>query len=111
MTRIEAIVRPSALDAVKEALDHTWVAGITLTEVKGAGASGRTEVVRGTAFDVDMQPKLKVEVVVPDPLVPRLVDALERALRSGRRGDGKVFVTPVLEVVRVRTGDRGEDAL
>ncbi|MFL5303209.1 MAG: P-II family nitrogen regulator [Anaeromyxobacteraceae bacterium] len=112
MTKIEAIVRPSKLDEVKRALNHAWISGITVTEVKGYGRQkGHTEVYRGAEYQIDMKPKLKIEIVVPDPLVPRIVHDLERALRSGRIGDGKVFVVRVDEVVRVRTGERGEDAL
>jgi nitrogen regulatory protein P-II 1 len=112
MTKIEAIVRPSQLEEVKRALDHAWIAGITVTEVKGYGRQrGHAEAYRGAEYRIDMNPKLKVEIVVPDPLVPRIVHDLEHALRTGRIGDGKVVVIPVDEVVRVRTGERGEGAL
>jgi nitrogen regulatory protein P-II 1 len=112
VTKIEAIIRPSKLEQVKQALDHAWVAGITVSEVKGYGRQkGHTETYRGAEYDIDLNPKLKIEVVVPDPLVPRIVHELERALRTGKIGDGKVFVMRIDEAVRVRTGERGEDAL
>jgi nitrogen regulatory protein P-II 1 len=110
--RIEAIVRPSALESLGQLLHHPWIAGITVTEVKGVGRQrGHTEIYRGAEYRVDLQPKLKVELVIPDPLVPRILDDLTRLLRSGRIGDGKIFVEPVDEVVRIRTGERGEGAL
>jgi nitrogen regulatory protein P-II 1 len=112
VTKIEAIVRPSKLDEVKRALDHAWITGITVSEVKGYGRQkGHTEVYRGVEYQIDTNPKLKIEIVVPDPLVPRILHDLEHALRTGRIGDGKVFVIPVEEAVRVRTGERGEGAL
>ena len=113
MTKIEAIIRPSDLEDVQGLLlAHPWIAGITVSEVKGHGRQkGHPEVYRGAEYAVDLVPKLKVEIVVPDPLVPRLVHELEQALRSGKIGDGKVFVEPVDDAVRVRTGERGEDAL
>lgn len=112
MMKIEAIVRPSKLDEVKRALDHAWVAGITVSEVKGCGRQrGHTELFRGAEYRIDLVPKLKVEVVVPEPLVPRVLHDLERFLVTGRIGDGKVFVTRVEDAIRVRTGDRGEAAL
>jgi nitrogen regulatory protein P-II 1 len=112
MTNIEAIVRPSNLDEVKRTLDHAWIAGMTVSEVKGHGRQkGHAEVYRGAEYQIDLNPKLKIEIVVPTPLVPRVLHDLEKALRTGRIGDGKVFVIPVDEAVRVRTGERGEDAL
>ncbi len=112
MTSIEAIIRPSDLDAVVEALDHAWIQGITLAEVRGCGRQrGHAAIHRGAEYDLDLNPKLKVLVVVPDPLVPRILHELERALRSGRVGDGKIFVTRIEQAVRVRTGERGEAAL
>lgn len=112
MTKLEAIIRPSKLDDVKRALDHEWIAGITVSEVKGYGRQkGHEEVYRGTEYAIDMNPKLKIELVVPDPLVPRVLHDLERWLKTGRIGDGKIFVTRIEEAVRVRTGERGEAAL
>jgi nitrogen regulatory protein P-II 1 len=112
MTKIEVLVRPSRLDALKQALDHAWIAGLTVSEVKGCRPEGAgTAVFRGGEYRLDLEPRLKVELVVPAPLVPRVLHDLQRSLRTGKPGDGKVFVTPVLEAVRVRTGERGEDAL
>lgn len=112
MTKIEAIIRPSRLDDAIEALDHEWIAGVTVTEVRGFGRQkGHTEVYRGAEYAIDTNPKLKLEVVVPDPLVPRIVHDLERCLRTGKIGDGKIFVSRIDEAVRLRTGERGEGAL
>lgn len=112
MTKIEAVIRPSKLAEVQGALDHAWIAGLTVSEVKGHGRqNGHAEIFRGAEYVIDLNPKLKIEVVVPDPLVPRVLHALERALRTGRVGDGKVFVARIDEAVRVRTGERGEAAL
>jgi nitrogen regulatory protein P-II 1 len=113
VTSIEAIIRPSSLEAVVEALDHhQWIKGITVSEVKGYGRQkGHLELYRGAEYIVDMNPKVKVQVVVPDPLVPRVLHDLERCLRTGRIGDGKIFVTRIDDAVRVRTGERGEAAL
>lgn len=112
MTKIEAVIRPSKLQEVEDALDHVWIAGLTVSEVKGHGRqNGHTEIFRGGEYVIDLNPKLKIEVVVPDPLVPRVLHELERALRTGRVGDGKVFVTRIDEAIRVRTGERGECAL
>ena len=112
MTRIEAVVRPWKLDEVKQALAHPWITGITVSEVKGYGRQkGHDAVFRGAEYTLDVNPKLKIELVVPDPLVPRVLHDLERSLRSGRIGDGKIFVTRLDAAVRVRTGERGEEAL
>ena len=112
MTKIEAIIRPSRLDDAIEALDHEWIAGVTVTEVRGFGRQkGHTEIYRGAEYAIDTNPKLKLEVVVPDPLVPRIVHDLERCLRTGKIGDGKIFVSRIDEAVRLRTGERGEGAL
>jgi nitrogen regulatory protein P-II 1 len=111
LTKIEAIIRPSQLDAVKEALQHVWIAGLTVSELEGWGGPDRhSEVHRGTQLVLDVVTMLKVEVVVPDPLAPRLLFDLERAARGGP-SDGRIVVTPVDEAVRVRTGERGEGAL
>ena len=113
MKKIVAISRPSKLEDVKKVvLAHPWIAGLTVTEVKGHGRQrGHEEVYRGAEYAVDLVPKLKVEIVVPDPLVPRVLDDLARSLRTGRIGDGKLFVDAVDEAIRIRTGERGEPAL
>lgn len=113
VTRIEAIIPPAKLDELRAALaGHPWISGLTVGEVKGFGRSrGHGALYRGAEYAVDFVPKVKVELVVPDPLVPRLVHEIERWVRTGRIGDGKIFVTRIEEAVRVRTGERGEDAL
>jgi nitrogen regulatory protein P-II 1 len=113
VTRIEAIIRPSKLEALRAALSgHPWVTGLTVGEVKGFGRSrGHEALFRGSEYTIDLLPKLMVELVVPDPLVPRIVHELEAAMRTGRIGDGKIFLSRIEEAIRVRTGDRGEDAL
>ncbi|RMG84672.1 MAG: P-II family nitrogen regulator [Candidatus Dadabacteria bacterium] len=112
MKKIEAIIKPFKLDDVKDSLSELGVQGITVTEVKGFGRQkGHTEVYRGAEYIVDFLPKVKIEVVVPDELAWAVVEAIERAARSGKIGDGKIFVLPVEEAVRIRTGERGEDAL
>lgn len=112
MKKIVAIVRPEKLDEVRRALSHEWIAGITVGEVQGHGRQrGRSELHRGAESTVELVPKLRVEIVVPDPLVPRLLHDLERWVRTGRVGDGKLFVVPLDEAVRIRTGERGEGAL
>ena len=112
MQKVEAIIKPFKLDEVKEALAEVGVQGMTITEVKGFGRTGgKKEVYRGSAYVVDFVPKVKIEVVVPDPLVAAVVDAIEKAAKTGRIGDGKIFVLPVAEAVRIRTGERDEDAI
>lgn len=112
MKKIEAVIKPFKLDEVKEALQEIGVKGMTVTEVKGFGRQkGHTELYRGAEYVVDFLPKVKVEVVVEDSLVERAIEAIVNAARTGRIGDGKIFVTPVEEVVRIRTGERGADAL
>ncbi len=112
MKKVEAIVKPHKLDEVKDALTEVGVEGMTITEVKGFGRTGgKAEVYRGAAYVVDFVPKIKVEVVVPDGLVPSIIDAIERAAKTGRIGDGKIFVTNIEQAVRIRTGERGEDAI
>ena len=112
MKLIKAVIKPFKLDEVKQALSEIGVAGLTATEVKGFGRQkGHTELYRGAEYVVDFLPKVKVEVVVADSLVGRVVEAVERAAKTGRIGDGKIFVVPVEEVIRIRTGERGEDAL
>ena len=110
--KVEAIVRPHVLDAVKSALQDVGVAGMTITEVKGFGRQkGHTEVYRGNEYKVDFLPKLKLEVVLPDDIADKAVEVLVKAAATGKFGDGKVFVTTLSEVVRIRTGERGEAAL
>ena len=112
MKKVEAIIKPFKLDEVKEALGEIGVQGMTVTEVKGFGRTGgKREVYRGSAYVVDFVPKVKVEVVVPDELLPSLIEAVENAAKTGRIGDGKIFVSPIEEAVRIRTGERGEDAI
>ena len=112
MKKIEAIIKPFKLDDVKDALHDAGVSGITVTEVKGFGRQkGHTELYRGAEYVVDFLPKVKVEVVVEDELVQRAVEAIENAARTGRIGDGKIFVLSVEQAVRVRTGEKGHDAI
>ena len=112
MKKIEAIIKPFKLDEVKEALTEVGILGLTVTEVKGFGRQkGHTELYRGAEYVVDFLPKIKIEVVLVDVMVPRALEAIERAAKTGRIGDGKIFVTTVEEVVRIRTGERGESAL
>ena len=112
MKKIEAVIKPFKLDEVKEALNDIGVQGITVSEVKGfSRQKGHTELYRGAEYVVDFLPKVKVEVVVSDALVGKVVEAIERAAKTGRIGDGKIFVLPVDEVIRIRTGERGEEAL
>jgi nitrogen regulatory protein P-II 1 len=110
--KIEAIIKPFKLDEVKLALSEIGVSGLTVTEVKGFGRQkGHTELYRGAEYVVDFLPKVKVEVVVSGSLIGRVVEVVERTARTGRIGDGKIFVLPVEEVIRIRTGERGEEAL
>jgi nitrogen regulatory protein P-II 1 len=110
--KIEAIIKPFKLDEVKEALHEVGVSGITVTEAKGFGRQkGHTELYRGAEYVVDFLPKVKLEVVVEDGLADHVVDAIAQAARTGRIGDGKIFVLPVEEALRIRTGERGSDAI
>jgi nitrogen regulatory protein P-II 1 len=112
MKRITAIIKPFKLDEVREALAEVGVTGLTVTEVKGFGRQkGHTELYRGAEYVVDFLPKVKVEVVVPDETVEGAIDAVVRAARTGRIGDGKIFVTPVEQVIRIRTGETGNEAV
>ncbi len=112
MTKLEVFIRPHDLEKVQELLGHAWIAGLTVSEVKGHGRQkGHVEHYRGAEYKVDLVPKLKVEIVVPTPLVPRIVHDLQQKLRSGKIGDGKLLASPVDEAIRVRTGERGEGAL
>jgi nitrogen regulatory protein P-II 1 len=112
MKKIEAIIKPFKLDEVKDALSEVGVQGMTVTEVKGFGRTGgKKEVYRGSAYVVDFVPKVKIEIVVPDELVHDVLDAIEKSAKTGRIGDGKIFVSPIEEAVRIRTGERGKDAI
>lgn len=112
MKRIEAVIRPSKLDEVKEALSSIGVQGMTVLEVKGFGRTGgRKEVYRGSAYVVDFVPKVRIEIVAGEGLVASILDAIEKAAKTGKIGDGKIFVTDVVEAVRIRTGERGEGAI
>jgi nitrogen regulatory protein P-II 1 len=112
MKKIESIIKPFKLDEVKEALHEIGIKGITVTEAKGFGRQkGHTELYRGAEYVVDFLPKVKVEVVLEDDLVERAVEAIQQAAHTGRIGDGKIFVTTIDEAIRIRTGERGADAL
>ena len=112
MKLITAVIKPFTLDAVKNALKSAGVVGITVSEVRGFGRQGgHTETYRGSEYQVELIPKVKLEIVVDEPLVDAVVDAIVAAGKTGSIGDGKVWVTPVDDVVRVRTGERGLDAL
>lgn len=112
MKKIEAIIKPFKLDEVRESLSDIGINGLTVTEVKGFGRQkGHTELYRGAEYVVDFLPKVKIEVVLEDNLVERAIDAIIAAARTGKIGDGKIFVTSVEQVVRIRTGETGEQAI
>lgn len=112
MKKIEAIIKPFKLDDVKEALQDAGLQGMTVTDVRGFGRQkGHTELYRGAEYVVDFLPKLKIELVVDDAIVERVVTAIKNAAHSGRIGDGKIFVSPVDDALRIRTGETGKDAL
>ena len=112
MKLVTAIIKPFKLDEVREALAGVGVQGITVTEVKGFGRQkGHTELYRGAEYVVDFLPKVKIEAAVDDAIVDRVIEAIESAARTGKIGDGKVFVSPLEQVVRIRTGETGKDAL
>ena len=112
MKKIEAIIKPFKLDEVKEALHEVGVSGITVTEAKGFGRQkGHTELYRGAEYVVDFLPKVKLEVVVDDAIADRVVEAIQQAAQTGRIGDGKIFVLPVDQAIRIRTGERDSDAI
>ena len=112
MKLVTAIIKPFKLDDVREALSTIGVQGITVTEVKGFGRQkGHTELYRGAEYVVDFLPKVKIEAAISDDLVERVIEAIEDAARTGKIGDGKIFVTPIEQVVRIRTGETGQDAL
>lgn len=112
MKKIEAIIKPFALDTVKEALNSCGITGMTLSEVKGYGRQkGHTEIYRGAEYVVDFIPKVKIELVVDDDLTEKVTDCIRQAANSGKIGDGKIFVMPVEDVIRIRTGERGAEAI
>ena len=112
MKKIEAIVKPLKLDEVKDALHEIGLQGMTVTEAKGFGRQkGHTELYRGAEYVVDFLPKVKIEIVLEDRLVERAIEAIQQAAHTGRIGDGKIFVTAVDEVVRIRTGEKGAEAV
>ncbi len=112
MKKIEAVIKPFKLDEVKEALHEVGLQGITVVEAKGFGRQkGHTELYRGAEYVVDFLPKVKIEVVCEDSLVERAMEAIINAARTGRIGDGKIFISAIEEVIRIRTGERGEDAI
>ena len=112
MKKIEAILKPFKLDEVKEALSEIGVQGMTVTEIRGFGRTGgKEEVYRGSAYVIDFVPKVKIEIVAPDELAPQVVDAITESARTGKIGDGKIFVRDIEEAVRIRTGERGTAAL
>ena len=112
MKKIDAIIKPFKLDNVKEALNDVGVSGITVTETKGHGRQkGHTELYRGAEYVVDFVPKTKLEIIVADERVPEVVNAILNAAKTDKIGDGKIFVTPIDDVIRIRTGERGNDAV
>lgn len=112
MKKIEAIIKPFKLDEVKDALNEVGIQGMTVTEVKGFGRQkGHTELYRGAEYVVDFIPKIKLEIVTSDGLVTKVVEIIEKTAKTGKIGDGKIFVYPVDEAVRIRTGERGETAV
>lgn len=112
MKKIEAIIKPFKLDEVKEALHDVGITGITVLEAKGFGRQkGHTELYRGAEYVVDFLPKVKIEVIVPESILARALEAITNAARTGRIGDGKIFVSPVDQAIRIRTGEEGEDAI
>ena len=112
MKKIEAIIKPFKLDEVKDALNEIGLKGITVVEAKGFGCQkGHTELYRGAEYVVDFLPKVKLEVVLEDTLVERAIEAIQRAAHTGRIGDGKIFVSTIEEVIRIRTGERGAEAV
>ena len=112
MKKVEAIIKPFKLDEVKEALSKAGITGMTISEVKGFGRQkGHTELYRGAEYVVDFIPKIKVEVVIPDSLTEKAIETIMEAARTGKIGDGKIFVSSVEETVRIRTGEKGKAAL
>jgi nitrogen regulatory protein P-II 1 len=112
MKKIEAIIKPFKLDEVKNALTQIGVQGMTITEVKGFGRQkGHTEVYRGAEYKIDFVPKVKIELIISEEIVTQAIETIERSSKTGKIGDGKIFISPVEEVIRIRTGERGRDAI
>lgn len=112
MKLIEAIIKPFKMDEVKDALNEIGIEGITVSEVKGFGRQkGHTELYRGAEYVVDFIPKIKMEIAVPDELVNKVVETIQNVAKTGRIGDGKIFIIPLEEAVRIRTGEKGTDAI
>ncbi len=112
MKKVEAIVKPFKLDEVKDALNDLGIQGMTVTEVKGFGRQkGHTELYRGAEYVIDFIPKIKIEIVTSDSLAQKVADTIERVAKTGKIGDGKIFVYPIEEIIRIRTGERGEAAV
>jgi nitrogen regulatory protein P-II 1 len=112
MKKIEAIIKPFLVEEIKEALSEVGVKGITISEVKGVGRQrGHKEVYRGTEYQMDFVPKVKLEIVVNDQLLETVIECLMNKARTGKIGDGKIFVIPIESAIRIRTGERGDDAL
>lgn len=112
MKQIEAIIKPFKLDEVKEALTKVGIQGMTVSEVKGFGRQkGHTELYRGAEYTVDFLPKVKIQILVPDEKAPQVVETILQTARTGKIGDGKIFVSSVEEVIRIRTGEKGADAI
>ncbi|HJP17666.1 MAG TPA: P-II family nitrogen regulator [Nitrospinota bacterium] len=112
MKKIEAIIKPFKLDEVKDKLNEIGIKGITVSEVKGFGRQkGHTELYRGAEYVVDFLPKVKLEIIVSDSMVEEIVEAITKTAQTGRIGDGKIFVLPIEDIVRIRTGEHGEDAV
>ena len=112
MKKIEAVIKPFKLDEVKDALNEIGIQGMTVTEVKGFGRQkGHTELYRGAEYVVDFIPKIKIEIVISDELATKVVDAIEKSAKTGKIGDGKIFIYSIEDVIRIRTGERGETAV
>jgi nitrogen regulatory protein P-II 1 len=112
MKKIEAIIKPFKLDEVKNALTKIGVQGMTVSEVKGFGRQkGHTEIYRGAEYKIDFLPKVKMELITSEEMLTQVIETIERAAKTGKIGDGKIFISPVDEVIRIRTGERGKDAI
>ena len=112
MKKIEAVIKPFKLDEVKDALNEIGIQGMTVTEVKGFGRQkGHTELYRGAEYVVDFIPKIKIEIVISDELATKVVDAIEKSAKTGKIGDGKIFIYSIEDVIRIRTGERGDRSI